>query len=63
MLSSKNFFALMSAAPGDGCVGASILPREAAGTFSCLLARVFLHEVSVSGQQQPSNVQFPGART
>lgn len=24
----------MSAPPGNGCVGASILPREAAGTFS-----------------------------
>lgn len=55
----------MSALPVDvdGGVEASIVARGRAGTHSSLLACVFSHAASVSGQQPPSNVQFPGART
>lgn len=41
---SRGFGSFMSAPFGNGCVGASILPREAAGTFSLALNKSLIKE-------------------
>lgn len=42
--SSISSLIFMSAPFGNGCVGASILPREAAGTFSLALNKNLIKE-------------------